>query len=163
MQSGACADQWGGLKPTVQWLCPLEVLRATLKNPKLKAPGKFAYSPEFFDGKEHATIQLHQSAWWHVAQHSIGMENMVLAVVTNCDGTNTSAKGETIFFYMRLGNATAPGCFDRSMTRLIGIIPDVRKPDGKWKDDDSFQRARLRLVHDSVAKIFDEFNKASMT
>lgn len=103
--------QWGGLKPELVWIDPVETLRAMMKNPALKQTGSFAYHPEFANDTQFETVQLHHSAWFHMAQTSIGKENMVLAVATNCDGTGTTSQKESIFFYMRLANATAPGCF----------------------------------------------------
>ena len=144
----------------MSWVEPLDIIEAMMKNPALKGSGRFAYEPEFLEQSEFSTIQLNHSAWWHKAQHSIGKDNMVVAVVTNCDGTATSNKAETVFLYLRLGNATAPGCFDRESTRLIGIIPDIKMEDGRWTDAEAFVRAKARLFHDSIAKIFKNFKKA---
>ena len=124
-------------------------------NPELKK--------EFLGESNLETIQLHHSAWWHKAQQEVGKKNMVLAAVTNVDGTNTTSQKETIFIYIRLGNATAPSCFDKTNCRLIGIIPDLNRKDCKFVNDEEFYRARLKIFHDSIDKIFEKFHEASET
>ncbi len=139
----------------------MDVLQALMYNPELKKDGNFAYSPSFLRESTLETIQLHQSAWWHRAQQEVGPENMVLAVVTNVDGTNTTSQKETIFIYLRLGNATAPGCFQPTNCRLIGIIPDLNRKECKFDDDEDFYRAKHKVFHDSINKIFEKFHEAS--
>lgn len=132
-----------------------------MKNPRLRKPGAFAYAPEFVRDSEGnlQNRQLHQSAWFHKAQHAIGRENMVLAAVSNCDGVMVTKKHETIFFYLRLGNATAPVCFDPSCTQLIATVPDIAQETGM--SDDTYYRAKARLFHLCIEKIFARFNEAS--
>lgn len=159
---------FGKQKPVLTYVEPVEVLRMMLKNPKLRKAGAFAYGPEFLQknqdaepGKKFQIIQLHQSAWFHRAQREVGKRNMVLACVTNCDGVQVTKKHETIFFYLRLGNATAPTCFDPSCTHLIATIPDLeREP---RMSDEIFARGKLRLFHLCIEKIFANFNEASKT
>jgi hypothetical protein len=154
--------RWGSCKPLLSWVDPVEVIKALLLNPELNQPGAFAYGPEFLNGDEELeTIQLHHSAWFHKAQHTVGKENMVIAVITNSDGTNTTSKNETIFLYLRMGNENAPGCFSGNGTKLIGIIPDIKWEDVKFQRQEDFQRAKQKLYHDCIDKIFENFHEAS--
>ena len=56
--------------------------------------------------------QLNQSILWF----AIGENTFVIFVCTNCDGTNTSTKTKSYFFYLRLGNVMAPWCFQAGDT-----------------------------------------------
>ena len=157
---------FGKQKPVMNMVEPVEVLKLMLKNRKLRKPGAFAYGPEFLDqvqkdgsGARFRTRQLHEGAWFHLAQREIGKQNMVLACVSNCDGVQVTKKHETIFFYLRLGNATAPTCFDPSCTHLIATIPDLEREPSM--SDEVFYQAKLRLFHLCIERLFSKFNKAS--
>ena len=163
----ASAANFGRQTPVLTWVEPVEVLRMLLLNPKLRGPGRFAYGPEFLNkGNDGGSVpfratQLHQGGWYHRAQHEIGPENMVLACETNADGVQVTKNKELIFLYLHLASATAPTCFDPSCSHPIAIMPDlVREP---WMDDETYYRARARLFHLCIDKVFERFNQASET
>ncbi len=159
------AAEFGRQSPQLTWVEPVEILRLLLRNPKLAKPGCFAYGPDFQN--KHTvrgraafnTTQLHESAWMHRAQHEIGRDNMVLACMTNCDGVAVTKRDEVIFLYLRLGNATAPTCFDPSCAQLIATIPDLQRE--QWMDDETYYRAKNRLFHMAIDTVFEQFHKAS--
>lgn len=158
----SCTARFGKSKAVVTWIDPVETIRALLRHPDLRKPGAFSYAPSFFrdESGTFKTIQLEHSAWFHKAQELVGRDNLVLAIMTNADGTNTTSKQETVFVYLRIGNATAPGGFGPDHLRLIAIVPELKRKECNFDDDEEFQRARLKLFHDSIDKIFETFHKA---
>ena len=63
--------------------------------------------------------------------------------------------------YLRIGNILAPDCFEVENTFLIAAFPRLDKNKGCYGNDEGFTRAKLRLEHEGIAEMFQEFNKAS--
>ena len=154
--------RWGQSKPIVTWIEPVEVIKTLLLHPELRNPAAFTYGPSFLQSNSLQTIQLSHSAWFHRAQATVGREHLVLAIITNADGASTTKHKETTFLYLHIGNVTAPYGFRSDMIKLIAIIPELDRKTCLFaeSEEEDFQRQKLRLFHQSIDIIFENFHKA---
>ncbi len=123
-------------------------------------PGRFFYQPEIHNGKELSTIQLSHSLWMARSQQLAG-DNLVVAAITNCDGTATTKQNESIYFYGRLASVAAPWCFHPEFNQLLARMPTPQFSAGHYKDKEEFYRERQKIYHSCVRHLLKVFNEKS--
>ena len=155
------ADSTGTTTAPFYWLCPLQVVRLLMKNPKFAE--SFAYKPEFVSEDEFKTSQMNQSMWWHKMQEEIGHDALIAAIISNSDGVYTTTRHEHVFFYIRLANVLAPEGFKPEHSVCIGVMPQFKREDGNYQNDEAYARANTVVYHAALSAMFKDFNDASRT
>lgn len=154
------AALYGGKKPKLLWLCPLDVGQHQLLNPIYGKVGHFRYKPQFTD--DFSAIDWVQTPRFHLLQLKVGENATVVGFNVNTDGARTFKRTTTNFVYIQCANGMGEAATHLSSVQVIACLPDLETDLGLYNNDKERRKyAELHLFQACFKAIFAKFHKAS--